>query len=151
MQSVVKYIEEHKDDYEYTEAIIAPNGQIQYAKIGHQNELAKIANVPYNTLWDMVPLNANAISWLVEYTGYISVWPDFAYLPLVYTKEQIQTLSVLQRANLIKKKYTLYINYELNNSKVREDFESGNGSLKDLKNIVSMTIPEAHEQLKKVK
>lgn len=149
MQSVVKYIEEHKDDYDYTEAIIAPNGQIQYAKIGHANELGMQSNIPFDVLYHILPMDASPASWLVDYTGCISVWPDFAYLPPVYTKEQIQTLSVLQRSKLIKKKYTLYINYEMHNAKIREDFHAGHGTLKDLKHMESLTISEARKRLKK--
>lgn len=148
MQTIVKYLEEHKNDYDYTEAIIAPNGMLEYANIGHQNELAKLAKIPVDAIWDMMPISANALSWLVEYTGHVSLWSEFAYIPENYTKEQLQTISILQRNDFIRKNFFLYLYHELYNCEIRENIFNGKAESKELKPIEKLTISEARKRLK---
>jgi hypothetical protein len=78
----------------YCEAIIFPNGDIEYANPGHTYKLINIASESRNELDTMIPTNASPLHWLVEHTQCISLWYEF-FIYNTITDDQKNTLKQL--------------------------------------------------------
>ena len=65
----------------YCEAVIAPDGNIEYAIPGHVYKLIEVANESRDELDRMMPMRAAPLHWLIEHTGYGAVWYDQFILP----------------------------------------------------------------------
>ena len=74
----------------YCEAVIAPDGSIEYAIPGHVYKLIDVARESRDEFDRMMPMRAAPLHWLIEHTGYGAVWYDQFILPRHYTDEQIQ-------------------------------------------------------------
>lgn len=98
--TVKEFIAQHTDIY-YCEAVIAPNGDIEYAIPGHVYKLAAVAKESRDELDRMMPMRAAPLYWLIEHTGYASVWYNQFIVPYNYTDEQRQTLQELCNAGII--------------------------------------------------
>lgn len=77
-------IEKHRDIYtHYLEAIIFPDGHIEYAIPSHQEKLISICceklRVSRQTLYDMCPEEYyyDFVTWLCNISGCISIWTNF--------------------------------------------------------------------------
>lgn len=90
--------------------IILPNGEIMDALWGHVNRLVEIAGG--KQVWDIVPIEAGAILWLVDYTSCISVSEESVFLPESPTKEQVNTLSDMFDNHILHKKCNLCQGFE---------------------------------------
>lgn len=81
-------IEQHKKTYPYyTEVVIHPDGEIEYAVPSHQEKLISICmrnlNVTRNELNNMCPKEfyADFNQWLCNVSHRVSVWYDFSMFP----------------------------------------------------------------------
>ncbi len=55
-----------------------------------------------------MPLSADPLLCLVDYTGFLSVYTDFCYAPLDISDEQLESLIMLQKFGRIKNPYIIY-------------------------------------------
>ena len=83
--------------------IILPNGEIMDALWGHVNRLVEITGE--EKIWDIVPIEAGAILWLVDYTNCVSVSEEAAFLPECPTNEQLNTLSGMFDNHILHKEF----------------------------------------------
>lgn len=82
-------IEKHTKTYPYyTEVVIHPDGEIEYAVPSHQEKLIEICmrNLNLKTrqeLYDMCPKEyyCDVIQWLCNISNRVSVWYEFAMFP----------------------------------------------------------------------
>ena len=95
------FIIQHKYKY-YCEAVIAPNGDIEYAEPSHLCKLIKVSDKSKDELNLMIPTRASPIEWLIEYTGYGVIWYDTFILPYNYTDDQLLTIKNLQLQGIMR-------------------------------------------------
>ena len=127
--TVREFIAQHTDIY-YCEAVIAPNGDIEYAVPGHVYKLIEVAKESRDELDRIMPMRAAPLFWLVEHTGYASVWYNQFVLPYHYTNEQIQTLQELCNAGIIADGSTGVVSIEKTTCEILDKFEkTGDESL----------------------
>lgn len=100
-------IEQHKKKYiNYFEAIILPNGKVEYAVPSHQEKLIRIGAEKYGVsrckFIDMCPKDKylDYEEWLCEATECVAVWFDF-YRGKP-NEAQKRTLNELYAANIVK-------------------------------------------------
>lgn len=101
---VKDFIEQHKH-INYCEAIIFPNGDIEYVSPSHIESLVKATNENRDYLDKKIPIDASVVAWLVDYTNCIALWYDFCYLPEQFTIQQTFTISELLKAKIIMNPY----------------------------------------------
>lgn len=96
-------IEQHKKTYPYyTEVIIHPDGEIEYAVPSHQEKLISICmrnlDITRDELNNMCPKEFyfNVNPWLCNISHRVAVWYDFAMFPsdgiTIHQKEALQML-----------------------------------------------------------
>lgn len=127
--TVSEFIAQHTDIY-YCEAVIAPNGDIEYAIPGHVYKLIEVAKESREELDRIMPMRAAPLYWLVEHTGYASAWYNQFIVPYNYTDEQIQTLQELCDADIIADGSTGITSVEKTVCRILDEFgETGDESL----------------------
>lgn len=75
-------LEVHKATFtNYLEAVISPDGIVEYAMPSHLEKLISIYCKEYQVsrdeLYDAIPITESPGLWLCEHTGYIAVWDNF--------------------------------------------------------------------------
>lgn len=102
-------VDEHIKNYPfYTEVIIFPDGNVEYAIPSHQEKLCQVLsemkdwtrqevidNTPKEYYFDWM-------KWLLNETGCISVWYDFILTPEEVTDAQTKTIAMLIQKKAIK-------------------------------------------------
>lgn len=97
--NVKDYIKQ-QSSYDYCEAIIYPNGDIEDAIPGHVYKLMSITDKTKEELNELIPNNAAPLEWLLGYTKCVSIWYDlFKYDSI--TTEQINTIQELVNHNIL--------------------------------------------------
>ena len=97
--NVNDFIKQH--EYKnYCEAIVYPNGDIEYAEQGHVNKLIEITGLPRCVINELMPNNASPLHWLTEYTKCIPLWEKF-FIYSSITYEQYDTIQQLVNHNII--------------------------------------------------
>ncbi len=94
------FIENHTH-INYCEAIIHPDGSIEYARPSHVETLIRITGEDREVIYKKMPITASPIFWLIDYTRYISVWYDGYVKPDTCTKEQEESIKKLIDNNII--------------------------------------------------
>ena len=117
-----EFIKQH-NYINYCEAVIAPDGDVEYALPGHVYKLAAIAEESQDELDNMMPMRAAPLYWLVEHTKYASVWYNQFILPHGYTGKQIETLQALCDAGIIASHCSGITSVEKTNCDIIENFE----------------------------
>lgn len=84
----------------YCEAIIFPDGTIEYATPSHQQKLISISGKSMDELMSIMPIWAAPNEWLVEYLNCIAVWYDYYIYSNINTKQK-HTLDMLKKHNII--------------------------------------------------
>lgn len=100
-------IEQHKSTFiNYLEVVIDEQGEIHYAVPSHQEKLIAVAcnknNISREQLNDMCPQEyyCDFLNWILQITGYLSVWNDFyAGNP---NENQIKSINLLVKNGLLK-------------------------------------------------
>lgn len=88
-------LEKHKQTFrDYLEAVILKDGTVEYAVPSHTEKLISLTGIERETLYDMIPVNASPLEWLLSYTGCVCVWSRF-YLGTPTTSAQEKTLQLL--------------------------------------------------------
>lgn len=95
-----EFISNHKY-VNYCEAIIYRDGTISYVKPSHIQTLIIETGMSEEEIYDLMPITASPIEWLISYTGCIAVWYDFIKTPKNITKEQIDTINKLVEGKVI--------------------------------------------------
>ena len=93
-KDVYTFIKEH-NHINYCEAVIDKDGLIEYVSPNHVKTLIRSTGETEEEIYDKMPIWESPIHWLVEYTGYISVWSNGCLFPSSITKEQEYTLKQL--------------------------------------------------------
>lgn len=97
----------------YTEIIILKNGEIEYSIPSHINKLIELSGKTKDELNKLMPILADQISWLCDYTNCVAVWYNCAKLPHNFTNEQKETIEYLSIHNLISGDgFSMIRNYE---------------------------------------
>lgn len=120
--NIEEFIKQHKY-INYCEAVISPTGDIEYAIPGHTYKLIDIAKEPKEQLEKMMPIQAAPMYWLIEHTGYASIWYNFAILPWNYTKEQMDALQKLCDNNILQNSISCHTSAEKTNCQQLENFK----------------------------
>lgn len=102
-----EFIKKHKETYiNYFECLLSPAGVLTYARPSHQMALVKIyctqENITEEQLWDLMDVWESPIHWIIQRTGYMSLWSDGYIAPKELTKEQKKVFRRLLREKLIK-------------------------------------------------
>ena len=103
---VEQFIEEHNRQYvNYFEAVILPDGHIEYSIPSHTYKLEMLWGVPleeiydggdsYEALMKQIPMWASPISWLCNNLNIVVCWYNQSMFPFNYTKEQVKTFNRL--------------------------------------------------------
>lgn len=82
--------------YKHCEAIIHRNGLLSWASPSHQKALISISGKSENEIWEMMPVTADALRWLLDFTGAVAVWPEF------YISSEKQGVTLAQQATINK-------------------------------------------------
>jgi hypothetical protein len=110
--NIDNFIKEHKKQYvNYCEAIIHPNGDMEYAIPSHQHKLMMCYGIDQNDIWnqtpkymkllDSIPIDSSMVHWMVEDLNVVSVWYDILILPLYYTSSQITSIKKLMKEGCV--------------------------------------------------
>ena len=149
--SVNDFIHEHLEvnDYKnYCEALIDSSGQIGYAIPSHQYALMRlygdysryeIMDSSINKkIYDKIPTNAGVVQWICEDLNVASVWYNMIILPVNYTDEQLKTIAILMKKNIIHIDANIDVSVEkslvtiLNNPE-KKDFNNISNTLHEYK------------------
>lgn len=112
-----EYLETHKDQYNYCETIIYPDGTIEDAHPSHTEKLISIAcnqnSLKREELYELLPISAGPAEWLVDYTNCCAIWYGFGMLPENITKQQFDTINKLKEAGQIYHDFKMEQKFEL--------------------------------------
>lgn len=100
-KDVYTFIKEHHY-INYCEAVIDKEGMVEYAIPNHLGVLIRATGETVDDIYDKMPLIASPIHWLVEYTGYVSIWSNGCILPKNITEKQEYSLKQLVLNELTK-------------------------------------------------
>lgn len=125
--NVLDFIKQHTH-INYCEAVIYPNGEIEYSIPSHEQKLIAISNKSIDELRELMPIEANPIAWLVDYTKCVAVYYDYAFIPDDFTDEQKYALRKLKQFRIISNSFTIQqlfekqiVDYTHNNKDVQSD------------------------------
>ena len=90
----------------YCEAIIYPNGDIEYAVPSHQKKLINIYQKVYGfsseeEAWNSISVYEYSLPWICNKVKCVSVWYNNVIIPSHITKKQIETLLKLNDCKII--------------------------------------------------
>lgn len=111
--NIENFIDENKETYNYCEAIIFPNGEIDYANPSHTYRLLRETGKSMDEISEIMPISAGPVAWLVDYTNCVAVWYNFGMLPENCTDAQEETIERLREAGLISKGFVATKNFEM--------------------------------------
>ena len=106
MVKVERFIKEHTH-INYCEAIIYPNGDIEYSIPSHERKLIEVSGLSFNQIQKLMPIEAGSVAWLVDYTGCCAIYYDFAYVPDKFTRAQIESIQKLIDNKIISKDFSI--------------------------------------------
>ena len=105
MFNIDEFIKDHKSNYiNYFEAIIFPDGHVEYSIPSHTHKLMMIWGVPvtqiyggekYDELQKLIPVYASPLHWLCNKTNCVVCWYEQSVFPFNYTQEQVDTFNKL--------------------------------------------------------
>ena len=107
MSNVLKYIEDTKDVINYCEATIKENGDVFDSIPSHLYYILSCLKESKEEIDALMPMHASPLHWLVDYTGWVSVYTNFCLAPLNMTDEQLESLKLLQKHGRIGKDYII--------------------------------------------
>lgn len=157
MSSINRFVLQHNKKYiNYCEAIILPNGDIEYAIPSHQHKLKEIWGVPYNpysetpsraeqVLWNIVPPEADVCEWLCEDLKCISVWYNYVVIPINYTEESLNSYLELVKNKCVSKESLIKVSIEKSLINLRNQ-----ESFKELDDLINFSLETQRHIEKKV-
>lgn len=99
---VEDYIKQHKHIC-YCEAIVMDNGDIDDAVPSHIEALIKLTGLGRDKVWELMPITASPIEWLMNYTNTVCLWYQGYMKTGNLTVEQLRTINMLSEKKIIKK------------------------------------------------
>lgn len=106
---VMEFINAHREDEDYCECVIHPDGEVDEPLPSHIGRLIEIAGEDSATLNGQMEKNMEPLFWMVEYTRCMSVWQTRVVAPSHPEQEQQDALEMLYDAAFLAPKY-LYEN-----------------------------------------
>lgn len=91
----------------YCEGILIPNGQFIVATHGHVNTMIEFTGLESDVIYNMMPIDAAPLFWLVQYTNCVAVNYDFCIGSPNITQEQKDSLKKLVKYKIIKNNLSL--------------------------------------------
>lgn len=103
-KSITKFIRDHSH-INYCEAIVHPDGEVEYASPSHTEALIRIYGKPRDILWQEMPIYDSPVVWLIVHTKCIPVWSNGYILPddIRPTLRQLASLNKLVAAGLVSR------------------------------------------------
>lgn len=115
-------IEKHKATFiNYFEAILLPSGEVVYAVPSHVEKLIELTGESRETVWATMPVTAHPLTWLLAYTGCVSMWSYFHKGDTV-SAAQAEKLQELIDAGLTKGRDTFWDELDANLAKDHNTF-----------------------------
>ena len=89
---IMEFINAHREDEDYCECLIHPDGEVDEPLPSHIGRLIEIAGEDSATLNGQMEKNMEPLFWMVEYTGCMSVWQTRVVAPTQPTQVQEDVL-----------------------------------------------------------
>ena len=102
---VMEFINAHREDEDYCECVIHPDGEVDEPLPSHIGRLIEIAGEDSATLNGQMEKNMEPLFWMVEYTRCMSVWQTRVVAPSHPEQEQQDALEMLYDAAFLAPKY----------------------------------------------
>ena len=102
---IMEFINAHREDEDYCECLIHPDGEVDEPLPSHIGRLIEIAGEDSATLNGQMEKSMEHLFWMVEYTGCMSVWQTRVVAPARPTKIQEDVLEMLHDAAFLAPKY----------------------------------------------
>ena len=102
---IMEFINAHREDEDYCECLIHPDGEVDEPLPSHIGRLIEIAGEDSATLNGQMEKNMEPLFWMVEYTGCMSVWQTRVVAPTQPTQVQEDVLEMLYDAAFLSPKY----------------------------------------------
>lgn len=119
---VKKYLETHKDQYNYCEAVVFPDGTVEDARPSHTEMLLRITGEDREVIYEKMPMSAGPVAWLVDYTNCCSIWYNFGMLPENMTDAQEETIKILKDAGQLSRDFVATKNFEMRVCALNNEF-----------------------------
>lgn len=101
---ILEFIQTHKHIC-YCEIIVSQDGEIHNICPSHTETLLRIVmkrlGKTREEVYDMIPIYASPLHWLVEYTGDVAIWYGYAVVPPNISQEQKNVIKMLQNNSII--------------------------------------------------
>ena len=128
--NIEKYIKKTSHYINYCEAIMDKEGNVCDAVPSHERYLLHMLQKRGEAdIANQMPFSASPVHWMVEHSGCISLWTDFALADEI-TDAQKYSLQRLQESGRIKNKYIIYIKKEKSVCSARTEKEIKEAALK---------------------
>lgn len=139
--NIKDYIEYHNkmEYFNYCEAVIHPNGDIEDADYGHINTLKRISNLPDKIINVIMPNNAAPLLWLSGLTKCIPIWYDYFIYDSI-SKEQLDSLQELVNNNILRNGIMGYQTNEYERCELLKKYYNNEINLKDIPDICTEKI-----------
>lgn len=86
------------------EGVILPDGEYELTDGSHLRTLIRLAGIPEEQLWEMIPKDDSALFWLIDYTGCV-ITDLNSSVGLVMTGAQKEVYDSLVSHGIIHDKY----------------------------------------------
>lgn len=91
-----------KEYWRYCDAIITPSGDYYLAIYGHVNTMIELTGLDSDFIYNLMPISAAPLFWLVQYTNSLVVNFDRSIASPDITKEQKLVYNKLVKNKIIK-------------------------------------------------
>ena len=100
----------------YCEAVIYPDGDVEYCIPSHQEKLIEISGKSKEELMKEIPNIASIYEWLADKYNIAVLWYDYIVLPRNYSEQQIKSIQKLMKASILRNNITAVITDEVDRS-----------------------------------
>lgn len=91
-----------KEFWSYCDGIITPYGDYILANQGHVNALIYFTGLPSEIIYDMMPIDAAPLFWLIQYTNCVVINYDFCIAGPNMNELQKEVYLLLVNNNVIR-------------------------------------------------
>lgn len=113
--NIEKFIKEHNHIC-YCEAVIYPDGDVEYCIPSHQEKLIEISGKSKEELMKEIPMAAAVNEWLSDKYNITLLWYNYIILPRNYSEQQIKSIQKLMKASVLYNNITAIITDEVDRS-----------------------------------
>ena len=118
---VEEFIKNH-DHVNYCEAVIFPNGEVEYSIPSHMYKLLLLNGLTLEDIYDhtdkykevlkKIPITADPVYWMTEDLQCVLTWYNSVVIPINYTESQIDTIKELIRNGILCKDLIIHVSIE---------------------------------------